>query len=94
MVSIEPNLLSYTDGEAWRDIYGHHVAIKTGQDSQIMKIGNLPKPSYAVRSNLNGDYDIVSPDCNLVGDFWTALDWTSWYSLTCLVKQATDECED
>ncbi|KAK8029628.1 hypothetical protein PG993_010919 [Apiospora rasikravindrae] len=54
VVRIEPNLLSYSDGQAWRDIYGH----KTGANSTA--VGNLPKPPYAVRTNPNGFSDIIN----------------------------------
>ncbi|KAK8062765.1 Cytochrome P450 [Apiospora hydei] len=54
VVRLEPNLLSYNDGQAWRDIYGH----KTGANSTT--VGNLPKPPYAVRTNPNGYSDIIN----------------------------------
>ncbi|KAK6863710.1 hypothetical protein PG995_000238 [Apiospora arundinis] len=54
VVRIEPNLLSYSDGRAWRDIYGHRTAVKT------TAVGNLPKPPYAVRTNPNGSADILN----------------------------------
>ncbi|KAK8137100.1 hypothetical protein PG984_005040 [Apiospora sp. TS-2023a] len=58
VVRIEPNLLSYSDGQAWRDIYGHKTAVKS------TAVGNLPKPPYAVRTNPNGYADIL----NVPGD--------------------------
>lgn len=58
VVRVEPNLLSFADSQSWQDIYGHR---KTGPEAQARPRGNLPKPTFGVRKNLNGVSDIVSP---------------------------------
>ncbi|RYP03582.1 hypothetical protein DL764_005043 [Monosporascus ibericus] len=60
VVRIEPNVLSFIDGQAWPDIYGHKTGHRTGAAAGANARGNLPKSSYAVRTNANGYADIVN----------------------------------
>ncbi|KAI6377235.1 hypothetical protein MCOR31_001300 [Pyricularia oryzae] len=57
VVRVEPNLLSFADSQSWQDIYGHR---KTGPEAQARPRGNLPKPTFGVRKNLNGVSDIIN----------------------------------
>ncbi|TLS24124.1 hypothetical protein PpBr36_08829 [Pyricularia pennisetigena] len=57
VVRVEPNLLSFADGQSWQDIYGYR---KTGPEAQTKPRGNLPKPTFGVRKNLNGISDIIN----------------------------------
>ena len=64
VVRIEPNSLSFIESQAWPDIYGHKTGHKAGAAAAANpnqpSTGNLPKSSYAVRTNANGYADIVS----------------------------------
>ncbi|RYO81975.1 hypothetical protein DL766_003476 [Monosporascus sp. MC13-8B] len=60
VVRIEPNVLSFIDGQAWPDIYGHKTGHRTGSAAGEMARGNLPKSSYGVRTNANGYADIIN----------------------------------
>ena len=67
VIRMEPNSLSFIDSQAWQDIYGHKIGHRTGANPNQPPNGNLPKSSYAVRTNANGYADIVSLERKTLG---------------------------